>query len=107
MICRNCGKKFKACGNCNPDIFYWKQYYCSINCFKDYIKNGGDKMRIQKNGKMYSIEKYNYKSGIYELADGEKLKESDIDVFVLTKKEFNELKKFKVKEIKEEEQKEY
>lgn len=110
-FCQNCGEKYENCPKCEAQkgkIFMWRQYFCSIDCFKNYEKYGGNKMRIQYEGKTYTIKEYNIEKGSYETTNNLKVKEEDIQAFVLTLDEYKELKSFKetVKKTYKKEEKE-
>lgn len=112
MFCSNCGEYFEACSMCNPKIFYWKQMFCSISCFKDYETNGGKIMRVQYDSKTYTVKDSDVKNGLFILntSDGElEVKEDDLQVVILPIEEFKKVKygrftkpKAKIEEAEEE-----
>ena len=55
---------------------------------------------------MYTLKKYDFKKGEYVTSNDIKLKEEEIDVFILNKEEFGELKEFKtpIKAVKKTEE---
>jgi len=49
-------------------------------------------MRIHTNGKTYTIKQYDFKKGEYVTSNGVKLAQEEIEAFILTQDEFQELK---------------
>ena len=91
--CLNCGTHYKLCSTCESmrgRVFYWRQDFCSINCFVEY-ERGGSKMRIQYEGKTYTLAQYNHADDVYITTDKKKLKRKDIQGFMLNSKEMEEV----------------
>ena len=49
-------------------------------------------MRIHTNGKTYTIKKYDFKKGKYITSNDVNLEQEEIEAFILTQEEFQELK---------------
>ena len=95
IFCKNCGSDFEICIPCEKmrgRIFAWRQEFCSIKCFKNFLENGGEKMRIHTNGKSYTIGEYDFAKGNYITTNGIKMKQKDIQTFILSQDELQELK---------------
>lgn len=60
-------------------------------------------MRIEYKGKRYTVDKYDFSKGVFDLTNGEKIREREITSFILNNEDYKKLKDFKVKEAKKEE----
>ena len=93
--CLNCGKEYETCPTCEAmrgKVFAWRQDFCSTKCFKDYQTLGGLIMRIHTNGKTYTLKDYDYKKGLYTTTNDITLRQKEIQTFILSQEEFEELK---------------
>jgi len=97
LFCKNCGKAYESCKSCDSrtTFFAWRTEFDNIKCFKDYIKKGGKIMRAHIKGKGYTIKEYDFKKGTYIASNDIVFKEEEIDTFILTKEDFEKLKKYK------------
>ena len=106
LNCNQCGKEYKACPKCESNgIFKWRLNFCCINCFKKNMKGELEMITVQYEGKTYGCMEYDFKKGEYLTTNGMKLKEKDIQAFILPIKDFKELKELnmpKKKVVKEE-----
>lgn len=96
-FCKFCGKEYELCKTCESmrgRVFAYKQFFCSIECFKKNERGAGI-MTIQYKGLTYNIKNYDLDKGEYTTSNDILVKEEDVEAFILSLEDFKKIKDYK------------
>lgn len=96
LICGNCGREYESCKTCEgAKNFAYRNFFCSILCFMKFEE--GDNMRIEYDGKRYTLESYDHKNNKYKVKGLDLiLKRKDIKTFMISSDDLEEALKLRL-----------
>jgi len=119
-ICEHCQRSYQQCKSCEETyskIYYtWRTHFCSPSCMFEemsLLEKGDKLMRVQFNGKTFTLKSFNLDKDEFVMPDNTKLKAKELEGFILDTNTMQEIigkrtdkTKVKKEEVKKETPKE-